>query len=110
MLIRLLVQAMHSITPYAFREPIWPQHLQHGPQWVALTRAAALAAVHDAVMQPWFATFAGHLPRSCEFLKDGSALLSAVHALLQQVRASSVRKLGLTLAGLPQRLHACHAF
>jgi hypothetical protein len=51
-------------------------------QWVSLTRSAAYAAMHDRIVEPWFATFAGVHWR-CAFVEEGQLALDGVAALLR---------------------------
>lgn len=51
-------------------------------QWVSLTRSAAYAAVHDRIVEPWFATFAGSHWR-CAFVEEGRLVLDGVTSLLR---------------------------
>ena len=51
--------------------------VQKGGQWLVLSRAAAFAAVHDRIVEPWFAAMAGHRWR-CAYLRDGGYLLDDV--------------------------------
>jgi hypothetical protein len=57
------------MSPLMFTHPFTMEHLGKGSQWVTLTRAAAVAAVHDRIVEPWFDTFAGVHWR-CKFLSE----------------------------------------
>lgn len=54
---------------HVFRAPFRKDHLHKTSQWVTLTRAAATAAVHDRVVEPWMATFATRAWR-CEYIRE----------------------------------------
>ena len=54
-----------------FVPPFTRDHLKKHSQWVSLTRATAFAAVHDEIVEPWFATFSE--PRwRCSFVSEAS--------------------------------------
>lgn len=52
-----------------FVSPFTKDSLGKSSQWVTLTRAAAVAAVHDRIVEPWFETFAGVHWR-CKFIAE----------------------------------------
>jgi hypothetical protein len=58
-------------------------HFQKTTQWVTLTRSAAYLAVHDRVVEPWFATFGGSHWR-CRFVEEGRLALDGVAKLLRE--------------------------
>lgn len=67
-----------------FTEHVPPDTLRgKSTQWLALTRAAATAIVHDRLIEPWFAAFAGTHPR-CEFWRDGARALDGAVAMLTE--------------------------
>lgn len=74
------MQDAAAVTPYGFVEPVTSDHFRKGSQWVAVTRATAYASVHDQILEPWFATFAGAHWR-CVYLEESKAVLAAVNEL-----------------------------
>lgn len=57
------------MSPLMFVHPFTQDFLGKSSQWVTLTRASAVAAVHDRIVEPWFETFAGVHWR-CNFVSE----------------------------------------
>jgi hypothetical protein len=87
---------MSTVQPYVFAPPFQQAHLDKTSQWVSLTRAAAVAVVHDRVVEPWLATFAGFRYR-CRFLQDGAAALDGIGAMLRDGVRLSAQHVALQL-------------
>lgn len=75
------VQESSTLSPYMFTAPFTKDHFSKTTQWVSLTRATATAAVHDRVVEAWFATFGGSRWR-CAFLAEARTLLPEVARLV----------------------------
>ena len=94
------------MSPYMFMSHFYTNSFQKTTQWVALTRAAAFLAVHDAVAEPWFATFAGSHWR-CAFRDEGALVLEGVQKLLREgveiLKGNSAATLQLRRRGLVPR-------
>jgi hypothetical protein len=65
----MFLQEFTAMSPLMFAHPFTMEHLGKSSQWTTLTRAAAVAAVHDRIVEPWFDTFAGVHWR-CNFLSE----------------------------------------
>ena len=74
------MQESTTLSPYMFVSPFTKDHFSKTTQWVSLTRAAATVAVHDRVVEAWFATFGGSRWR-CVFLSEARVLLPEVARL-----------------------------
>ena len=72
-----------ALSPWMFTDKFPKDAFQKAGQWVSLSRAAAHAAVHDRIVEPWFATFAGSVWR-CAAVDEGERMLDGVAALRQQ--------------------------
>lgn len=66
-----------------FVDPFTKDHFTKTTQWVSLTRAAAVAAVHDRIVEPWFATFAGSRWR-CRFIEEARQIFPELEKLVQK--------------------------
>lgn len=71
------------MSPLMFVHPFTKDHFTKSTQWVSLTRAAAVAAVHDRIVEPWFATFAGSRWR-CRFIAEATQIFPEIERLLQR--------------------------
>lgn len=71
------------MSPLMFVHPFTKDHFTKSTQWVSLTRAAAVAAVHDRIVEPWFATFAGSRWR-CRFIQEALQIFPEIEKLLQR--------------------------
>jgi Core-2/I-Branching enzyme len=68
------VQTMSTVSPLTFVEPFRKEHFDKSSQWVALTRGAVYALVHDRLVEPWFRTFGGAHWR-CRFIEEASEII-----------------------------------
>ena len=77
-----------AASPWMFTAHFPKDTLQKGSQWFALTRASAHAAVHDRIVEPWFAAFAGSHWR-CAFLDTAPLALDGLVAFEREYGQSA---------------------
>lgn len=56
---RACMQEFSTLSPLMFVAPFTKDHFSKTNQWVSVSRAVAFAVVHDRIVEPCFATFAG---------------------------------------------------
>lgn len=76
------VQEFATLSPLMFVEPFTTEYFSKTTQWVSVSRAAAFAVVHDRIVEPWFATFAGSRWR-CRFIEEASLILPDIAAMIK---------------------------
>ena len=85
------LQEANALSPYMFTRHVTKNHFQKSSQWVSLTRAAAYLAVHDRIVEPWFATFGGAHWR-CRFIEEGALVLDGCRGAAGRGRARGERQ------------------